>query len=38
MEWQVISHEMGHNFGAIVSSFRLDIDVFSDKGAYGERT
>jgi hypothetical protein len=28
---------MGHNFGAIVSSFRLDTDVFSDKGTYGER-
>lgn len=35
-EWQVISHEMGHNFGAIVSPSRLDTDVFSDKGAYGE--
>ncbi len=30
-EWQVISHEMGHNFGAIVRPFRLDTDVFSDK-------
>jgi hypothetical protein len=29
-EWQVISHEMGHNFGAIVRPFCLDIDVFSD--------
>jgi hypothetical protein len=28
---------MGHNFGAIVSPFCLDIDVFSDKGTYGER-
>jgi hypothetical protein len=29
---------MGHNFGAIVSSFRLDTGVFSDnKGACGER-
>jgi len=28
---------MGHNFGAIVSPFHLDSDVFSDKGAYGER-
>jgi Metallo-peptidase family M12B Reprolysin-like len=33
-EWQVISHEMGHNFGAIVRPFRLDTDVFSDKGAW----
>lgn len=29
---------MGHNFGAIVSPFCLDIDVFSDKGMYGERS
>ena len=28
---------MGHNFGAIVSPLRLDTNVFSDKGAYGER-
>ena len=30
-EWQVISHEMGHNFGAIVRPFCLDTDVFSDE-------
>ena len=35
-EWQVISHEIGHNFGAIVRSFRLETGVFSDKSAYGE--
>jgi hypothetical protein len=30
-EWQVISHEMGHNFGAIVRPFYLDTNVFSDE-------
>jgi hypothetical protein len=27
--------EIGHNFGAIVRLFRLETDVFSDKGVYG---
>lgn len=36
-EWQVISHEMGHNFGAIVRPFRPDTDAFSDNCAYADR-
>lgn len=37
-EWQVISHEMGHNFGAIVRPFRLDTNAFSDNRAYADRS